>query len=305
MKPPIATPSKCHPVNNATSSNLRLYRIASVTDVAARRGESVVRMMARTDRINKIRSRLHSGQFYTHTVSSCAFALPCTRSKRTSGSLGSSDGCGTKIIGTGPLWSYLRFGSSTKSLSALLSALSTTNAVPTHLSRQPSVPMPPATVPRSLDLKCAHDQDLVSTHQAHAPTSYHQAHQDPSLYIFYNQKIGSESTDKNQPDQKGGASCLSSKQQQEMCVVTKRASWTAISPTRYTYCYLLLYAQLKRRWSPPHVSKRLGKTGIADESETAWWLRRSHENATSTFCGVVIGGGWSRPCYCSLTAIVQ
>ena len=51
-------------------------------------GPSAVAKMAVEDRINVIKSLFQSGQF--------------------NGSFGSSDGCGTRMMGTGPLVSHLR-----------------------------------------------------------------------------------------------------------------------------------------------------------------------------------------------------
>lgn len=55
---------------------------------AARMGPSEVAKMADRERVRVMRSRLHKGQLR--------------------GSLGSSEGCGTRMIGTGPVLSVLR-----------------------------------------------------------------------------------------------------------------------------------------------------------------------------------------------------
>lgn len=56
--------------------------------LAARIGPSAVAKMAVMDRMKVMRSRFHIGQL--------------------SGSLGSSDGWGTRMMGTGPVWSHFR-----------------------------------------------------------------------------------------------------------------------------------------------------------------------------------------------------
>jgi hypothetical protein len=53
---------------------------------------------------NRMPSRFHSGQFYR----SLAFDTVIRLAKCTRGSFGSSLGCGTRMIGMGPLLSHLR-----------------------------------------------------------------------------------------------------------------------------------------------------------------------------------------------------
>jgi hypothetical protein len=52
-----------------------------------------------------IMSRFHNGQFYSV---SAEHRIDQRKSKHTRGSLGSSLGCGTRMIGTGPLVSHFR-----------------------------------------------------------------------------------------------------------------------------------------------------------------------------------------------------
>lgn len=88
MNAAIPTPSRYHPVSSATMVNETMKWKVSVKVLAARIGPRHVAKMAIMERMKVMRSRFHSGQL--------------------SGSFGSSDGCGTRMMGTGPLVSHLR-----------------------------------------------------------------------------------------------------------------------------------------------------------------------------------------------------
>jgi hypothetical protein len=82
------TPRRYHPVSSAICANFLEKSSDSGSVLAARIGPSDVAKMAVRDRMKVMRSRFHRGQLR--------------------GSLGSSDGWGTRMMGTGPLVSYLR-----------------------------------------------------------------------------------------------------------------------------------------------------------------------------------------------------
>ena len=88
MKAERPTPRRYHPVSSATCANFLEKSSDRGSVLAARMGPNDVAKMAVRDRMNVIRSLFQRGQFR--------------------GSFGSSDGCGTRMIGTGPLVSHLR-----------------------------------------------------------------------------------------------------------------------------------------------------------------------------------------------------
>ena len=88
MKAAQPTPSRYQPVSSATPVKGMMKSKVSVRVLAAKMGPREVAKMAVRDRTKVIRSRFHSGQL--------------------SGSFGSSDGCGTRMMGIGPLVSHLR-----------------------------------------------------------------------------------------------------------------------------------------------------------------------------------------------------
>ena len=88
MKAAAPTPKRYQPVSSATPVKGMMKSKVRVRVLAARMGPREVAKMAVRDRTKVMRSRFHSGQL--------------------SGSLGSSDGCGTRMMGIGPLVSHLR-----------------------------------------------------------------------------------------------------------------------------------------------------------------------------------------------------
>lgn len=63
--PATPTPKRNHPVRSATFVNLREKYNDNVIVLAARIGPSEVAKMLTIERMSRIRSRFHSGQFYS------------------------------------------------------------------------------------------------------------------------------------------------------------------------------------------------------------------------------------------------
>jgi hypothetical protein len=62
--PPTPTPKRCQPVSSATEVKIFLYQKDSWMVSAARSGEREAAMTERRETRKRIRSRLHSGQFW-------------------------------------------------------------------------------------------------------------------------------------------------------------------------------------------------------------------------------------------------
>jgi hypothetical protein len=82
---------------NASSKNKE-----SVKVFAARMGPRQVAKTEVNDRMTRMTSRFHKGQFYEITIRLQKHMIQEERQRHTRGSFGSSLGCGTRMMGTGP-----------------------------------------------------------------------------------------------------------------------------------------------------------------------------------------------------------
>ena len=103
--PAIPTPKRKYPVRMAIFVNLISKTNDNVKVFAARMGPREVAKIETTERMRRITSRFHRGQFYRYHVSR---RIRLQMESLTRGSFGSSLGCGTRMIGTGPEVSHFK-----------------------------------------------------------------------------------------------------------------------------------------------------------------------------------------------------